>query len=414
MNCQRAAFYFTVLTLIPGASLLPAADTPLLKTRMKLESRQPVKIVCLGDSVTGIYYHSGGMRAYPEMIEIGLKKLDPAAKVTVINSGISGQSTVDGLNRLQKDVLDQKPDLVTVMFGLNDIVRVPQPDFEANLKTMVAKCREIGAEVMFCTPNGIYETPGRPISKLEDYNQAMKAVAAETKSAFCDIYGAYQAVKAQSELEFRLLCSDPFHPNMDGHKLNAEMICESITGKKVSLSEVGPPTPALAHVAKKVAEGKPIHVHAMTPFDKWIGAALKSQFPNAEIIVTPWKIEGETIVQLHVASQGVRALNPRPDLVVVAIPLEVTPLLSKPEEVALADYVWTMNFALSFGLQEWDVIGIAPSVLHAKLSDADQDRENFARRMINAQHIDLITRPQDNTDEPSAVLTEWMKRLKQE
>jgi len=26
----------------------------------------------------------------------------------------------------------------------------------------------------------------------------------------------------------------------------------------------------------------------------------------------------------------------------------------------------------------------------------------------------LITRPQDNTDEPSAVLTEWMKRLKQE
>ena len=32
------------------------------------------------------------------------------------------------MKRLQKDVLDHKPDLVTVMFGLNDIVRVPQPE----------------------------------------------------------------------------------------------------------------------------------------------------------------------------------------------------------------------------------------------------------------------------------------------
>jgi len=35
------------------------------KTAEKLKANQPVKIVCLGDSVTGVYYHTGGRRAYP-------------------------------------------------------------------------------------------------------------------------------------------------------------------------------------------------------------------------------------------------------------------------------------------------------------------------------------------------------------
>lgn len=36
-------------------------------------SDQPITIVCLGDSVTGVYYHTGGHRAYPEMLELALK-----------------------------------------------------------------------------------------------------------------------------------------------------------------------------------------------------------------------------------------------------------------------------------------------------------------------------------------------------
>ena len=117
-----------------------ATSQTLPRTAEKLAANQPVKIVCLGDSVTGIYYHTGGRRAYPEMLAVALKMQYPQADVTVINAGISGHSTVDGLQRLQKDVLDHKPDLVTVMFALNDMVRVPIPEYQANSAESSSEC----------------------------------------------------------------------------------------------------------------------------------------------------------------------------------------------------------------------------------------------------------------------------------
>ena len=56
-------------------------------------------IVCLGDSVTGVYYHTGGHRAWPEMLELALRQIHPGAAIHVINAGISGHTTTDGLLR---------------------------------------------------------------------------------------------------------------------------------------------------------------------------------------------------------------------------------------------------------------------------------------------------------------------------
>lgn len=380
------------------------------KTRAKLAAHQPMKIVCLGDSVTGIYYHTGGLRAYPEMIGVALKLLDPNSRTEVINAGISGNSTIDALNRLKKDVLDHKPDLVTVMFGLNDIVRVPKPEFQANLKSIIEQCRGVGAEVMLCTPNGVYDTPGRPMTKLEEYNQAMKDVAAEMKVGFCDVYAAYQAVRKQNELDFRLLLSDPFHPNMDGHKINAETIINTLAGKTAPLKDVGPPMPYLAKTKNLIESGQPVRVHAMAPYDQWIAAAIKSKYPDAKVEVTAWETKDQTLAQLHESAKKVRELSPKPNLVVVAIPIGATPKLSNPAAADIEHHNWVLNFALSFGIQEWDVIAISPSVLNAKLSDDDQDRDRFSRRMIFAQDLPLIARPEGSIDEAQAILAKWLAK----
>ena len=90
--------------------------------RLLEEGREPVRIVCLGDSITGVYYHSGGLRAYPEMLEIALRQAYPNAPVTVRNAGISGDTTKGALARLDRDVIAHHPHLVTVMFGMNDLV----------------------------------------------------------------------------------------------------------------------------------------------------------------------------------------------------------------------------------------------------------------------------------------------------
>ena len=48
----------------------------------------------------------------------------------------------------------------------------------------------------------------------------------------CDIYAAYETLRARDPLAWRLLLSDEIHPNMDGHKLNAETLGRAITGQE--------------------------------------------------------------------------------------------------------------------------------------------------------------------------------------
>ena len=252
----------------------------LKKTPEKLAAGQTVKVVCLGDSVTGIYYHTGGRRAYPEMLQLALRMTYPNAEVTVVNAGISGNRTHDGLSRLQQDVLDHQPDLVTVMFGLNDLTVLPIADFRANLTEIIRRCRAAGAEVLLCTPNSIITTSSRPVPKLVEYCQAVKEVGAEQQTPVCDIYAAYEALHARDPLTWRLLLSDEIHPNMDGHKLNAETIGRAITGQEVSLTDVGPPQPALPKTLALVKAGKPVRVLAMEPLDIMIATALTRCSPT--------------------------------------------------------------------------------------------------------------------------------------
>jgi lysophospholipase L1-like esterase len=92
----------------------------LRTSRLLAEGKQPVTIVCFGDSITGVYYHTGGRRAWPEMLGLALRRLYPAAPVEVVNAGLSGDTTVGALARMEAEVLRHQPHLVAVMFGMDD------------------------------------------------------------------------------------------------------------------------------------------------------------------------------------------------------------------------------------------------------------------------------------------------------
>ncbi len=115
--------------------VLQRAIGPELKLRRKLLAGESVRVVCFGDSVTGVYYHTGSRRAYTDMLGIALRQFAPQAKVEMINAGISGNTTENALARIDRDVIAHRPDLVTVMFGLNDMARVPLDVYRENLKT---------------------------------------------------------------------------------------------------------------------------------------------------------------------------------------------------------------------------------------------------------------------------------------
>jgi lysophospholipase L1-like esterase len=153
------------------------------------------------DSITGVYYHSGGLRAYPEMLEIALKKAYSQAQVTVRNAGISGDTTKGALARLERDVLMHKPHLITVMLGMNDLVGTPLAVFQKNLREIITRCRAAGAEVVRCTQNSVVETPTRPGSKLAEFSQAIRDIAKEQSLDVADCHARFEMVRARDEAE---------------------------------------------------------------------------------------------------------------------------------------------------------------------------------------------------------------------
>ncbi len=400
-------YYLRIVVATALSLWVSATGAEESRVVQKLKAAQPVKIVCLGDSVTGVYYHTGGRRAYPEMLEIAIESAWPKGKVSVINAGISGNTTADGLKRFDNDVLSHQPDLVTVMFGLNDMVRVPIAEFEANLAEFIRRCRAGGAEVLLCTPNSVIDTSPRPIARLVEYCGAVKRVAEQRQVPVCDVYGAYESLRGRDPLQWRMMLSDEIHPNMDGHKLTAETLCRSIAERDVSLDPVGPPQPAMPRLLTLVNSGKPIRVLAMDPYDRWIAPALKSVVPDCKVEVTCWSTAGRTLAEIEQEAKGIR--NAAPDVVLVAVPLAVTPEVDSPPEEAIRAYRWILNWSLSFGQQQWDVAGIAPSVLKAPAGPEERARDAFARRMILAQDLSLVGRAEGDASPPERILESWLR-----
>jgi lysophospholipase L1-like esterase len=382
---------------------LRAADGPLAGTVALLEKgEQSVRIVCIGDSITGVYYHTGGRRAYPEMLEVALKRAYPKAKVEVINAGVSGTTVPHGLERLQRDVLKHKPHLVTIMYGMNDMTRFSLAQFKKNLAEMCTRCREAGAEVLLCTQNSIIA--GRSPKTLAEFTQAIHEVGQELKVSVADCHKAYEAVRAKDAREWSLLMSDEIHPNMDGHKMFASVIARVITGKEDTLRDVGPPQPAIPRTLSLLRAGKPIRVLAMPPFDRVIGPALKAVNREARVEVTAWPTEGHSIAQLRQAAKKVRDM--KMDLVIVAVPAEVE---AETTEAFITSFSWVLNGSLSFAHQQWDVIAVPPSTFQSKLAGKARQREELIRRLIAAQDLSMVKRPSDDARPLQELLASWLR-----
>ncbi len=402
-----AATFGTVLLwwcLATSVSFASNDRSSLPKTVARLEAGKPTTIVCLGDSVTGVYYHTGGRRAYPEMLQIAISKCYAGSQVSVINSGISGQTTADGIARLQEAVLDHEPDLVTLMYGLNDMTRLSPSTFRDNLVRIVEACQAAGAEVLLCTPNAIEETEARPVERLEVYVQVIMSLGKELNIPVADVYNEFQLLKTRDSNAFALSLSDPIHPNMDGHKRMAETIVRTVANREVSLADQSPLKPALSHTLHRLAAGQPIRLLAMPPYQSDFDEAIRHAYPNATIELLQWKTADKSLVEIEAEAQQVRSL--RPDLVVVAIPW----MPAQDDTTTFArTFGWVLNWSLSFAHQEWDVVVVSPSFHLAADSPIQQQQEQLVSQLVSAQDLHYLTREHGQHESATAAIADWVR-----
>jgi len=105
---------------------------------------EPVKLAILGDSLAAGYGVSPA-QAMPTRLEAALKK--EGRNVTVVNHGVSGDTTAGGLQRVDWMLAD-KPDIVMVELGANDALRASDPAAaERNLDEIIAKLKAAGVTV---------------------------------------------------------------------------------------------------------------------------------------------------------------------------------------------------------------------------------------------------------------------------
>ena len=383
--------------------VLKGAVVPELKIRRKLLAGEAVRVVCFGDSVTGVYYHTGSRRAYTDMLGIALRQFAPSAKVEMINAGISGNTTENALARIDRDVIAHRPDLVTVMFGLNDMTRVPLETYRENLKAIAQKCQTAGSEVMLATPNNVITTGDRPTEKLIQYCDAIRQVGSELNLPVCDVYRELDSVRTLAATDWRLLMSDAIHPNMAGHKRMATCLAQSITGQRHSLDKVPVPTNPLEHALKLLSDGKPVRVLAMPPCDAWIAATLHSLYPKAEIIVEAWPTANLKLAEIE-ASAKARVRSLKPDLVLIAVPRTAA---ADSDESFANSFAWIMNWSLNFGSPTWDTVVVHPSAIDS----TSAERDDLIRRLVSAQDLSLIDRPAGNISTAQELAQSWFQQF---
>jgi len=224
-------------------------------------SRQPV-IAFLGDSVTQgcfeIYTEKEVLHttfypedAYSAKVKQIFSMLYPSVSLSVINAGISGDTSWGGLARMDRDILSFQPDLVVVCYGLNDASRGADgiEKYDDALRNIFKKAQDAGAEVIFMTPNlrcndpdyrnndPILERCIRGISVneregwLDKYLERAVKAAEEMGVVLCDCNALWKSMADGGVNTNKLLSNDVNHPTKEMHWMFAYELVKTMFTK---------------------------------------------------------------------------------------------------------------------------------------------------------------------------------------
>ncbi|MFW6156330.1 MAG: SGNH/GDSL hydrolase family protein [Armatimonadota bacterium] len=215
--------------------------------------RRPT-VVCYGTSITRGYPYVPECDTYPAVLDgrLNRKLTQEHTEAKIINSGVPGENTVEGLARIQEDVLAHEPALTVVEFACNDVryepeKRVELDQFRANLNEMIDRIQQICTDIIVCTPTPIvdafhvysqevdfYEPWDGCNNALLEYDAVVREVADGRRVVVCDLQQAFmdEAVRAEfdgaTDDASDLTCIahlisryDGVHPTIEGQALIA-------------------------------------------------------------------------------------------------------------------------------------------------------------------------------------------------
>jgi acyl-CoA thioesterase-1 len=177
----------------------------------------PVKIAVLGDSLAAGY----GIKpeqSFPARLEAGLKA--QGRNVTILNQGVSGDTSAGGLDRLDWMLAD-KPDVVLVELGANDALRGIDPKVtEKNLSAIVEKLKGAGVTVWLA---GMLAPRNLGSEYVTAFDGLYKRIAEKYRVPL------YPFILDGLEQNATFVQADGIHPNPHGAQIVADRLLPFVT-----------------------------------------------------------------------------------------------------------------------------------------------------------------------------------------
>ena len=213
---------------------------------MPLRIQPNSKLVMIGDSITdceraqpigeGLFGALG--KGYVALVDGLLQATLAERKVRVVNVGTSGNTVRDLHARWQTDVLEQQPDWLSIMIGINDVwrqfdsplqteIHVPLGEYGETLAKLVAATRPRLQGLVLMTPYFIEPNRDDPMrAHMDRYGVVVREIASAHDAVFVDTQAAFDHVLAQ--LHPMTLAWDRVHPTLAGHMVLARAFLNAV------------------------------------------------------------------------------------------------------------------------------------------------------------------------------------------
>jgi acyl-CoA thioesterase-1 len=183
----------------------------------------------LGDPGLGLGY----VRICHAMLHAWL----PQSRFRITNRGVSGDRIYDLEERLQRDVLDIRPDVVSILIGINDTWQrygthkrtSPVPEFIASYRRILTKIKTgTQSTIIICEPF-LLPVPDDRLAWREDLDprrMAIRGLAEEFQTEFLPLDTIFtEAARCQPA---EVWAPDGVHPSTAGHGLIAKAWLELV------------------------------------------------------------------------------------------------------------------------------------------------------------------------------------------
>lgn len=211
-----------------------------------LERKNPL-IVALGDSVTAGHFEwcmeegklelflkgewqpqageiieiTDAREVYHERFRRKLIDLFEQTSVSVINSGIAGDTIIGMRNRLERDVIRYQPDLVLINGAINWGGEGTTEEYKEILREVVRKILKLTeADIILMTPNMVCSNPlSQGAVRLDERVECIRELAKEEQVCLADAYIIWDTFVKQGHLLTKLLANGINHPSKTGHEV---------------------------------------------------------------------------------------------------------------------------------------------------------------------------------------------------